>query len=89
MHPQPLSPRLLNRYKLSAYLTSSPPSFYVSGQATYVVQFVVEPAGVAHRVAIAVAPPKGGGGGLTVSAAGASSSRSGLGRRKMHTVNTL
>lgn len=43
----------------------------------YVVQFVVEPAGIAHRVTIAVAPPKGGGGGLTVSAAGASSSRSG------------
>lgn len=40
-----------------------------------VVEFVVEPAGVAHRVTVPVAPPQGGRGCLAVRAAGASSPR--------------
>lgn len=46
--------------------------------ATYIVQFEVKAAGVAHRVPVPVAPPQGGGGGLAVCAAGACTSRSGL-----------
>lgn len=45
---------------------------------TYIVQFEVKAAGVAHRVPVPVAPPQGGGGGLAVCAAGARTSRSGL-----------
>lgn len=40
-----------------------------------VVEFVVEPAGVAHRVSVPVAPPQSGRGRLAVRAAGAGSSR--------------
>lgn len=39
------------------------------------MQFVVEAAGVADRVSVAVAPPERGGGRLTVRAAGASAPR--------------
>lgn len=45
---------------------------------THVVEFVVEPAGVAHRVTVPVAPPQSGRGCLAVRAAGASSPRSRL-----------
>lgn len=38
------------------------------------MQLVVQAAGVAHGVSIAVAPPQCGGGGLTVSTTGAGSS---------------
>lgn len=42
---------------------------------TYVVEFVVEAAGVAHRVSVAVASPQRGRSGLAVCTAGSSSSR--------------
>lgn len=45
---------------------------------THVVEFVVEPAGVAHRVTVPVAPPQSGRGCLAVRAAGAGSPRSRL-----------
>ena len=47
---------------------------------TYVVQLVVQAAGVADGVPVPVAPPEGGGGGLAVRAAGARTSCSGLER---------
>lgn len=45
---------------------------------TYVMQLIVEAAGVAHWVSICIAPPECGGGRLTVSTTGACSSGSGL-----------
>ena len=45
------------------------------------MQLVVEAAGVADRVPVAIAPPERGGGGLAVRAAGAGTSSGGL-RRK-------
>lgn len=42
----------------------------------HVMQFIVEAAGVAHRVSICIAPPECGGGRLTVSTTGACSSGS-------------
>lgn len=44
----------------------------VTKTLTYVVQFIVEAASVAHRVPVGVTPPECGGGGLTVGTAGAS-----------------
>lgn len=50
-------------------------AFLLHGQRpVHVVQLVVQAAGVAHGVSIAVAPPQCGGGGLTVSTTGAGSS---------------
>jgi len=51
---------------------------------THVVEFIVEPAGVAHRVTVPVAPPQSGRGCLAVRAAGASSPRSRLCRQEKH-----
>lgn len=50
----------------------------VPTQGTHVMQLVVKPTGVAHRVAVGVAAPQGGRGGSAVGAAGAGSSRGGL-----------
>lgn len=50
-------------------------SFLLHGQRpVHIVQFIVEAAGVAHRVSICIAPPECGGGRLTVSTTGACSS---------------
>lgn len=45
---------------------------------TYVMQFIVEAAGIAHWVPICIAPPECGGGCLTVRTTGTCSSGSGL-----------
>lgn len=45
---------------------------------TYIVELIVQAAGIAHRVAIRIAPPEGGGGRLAVGTAGACSSGSRL-----------
>lgn len=45
----------------------------VTKTLTYVVQFIVEAAGVAHGVPVGITPPESGGGGLTVGTAGARS----------------
>lgn len=60
-----------------------------SDLATYVVQFVVEAAGVAYGVTIPIAPPKSSSRCLAVSAAGAGSSSSGLGERKIRKINVM
>ena len=45
---------------------------------TYIVQLVVEPAGVTHGIAVGISPPQGGSGGLTVRAGRARSPGCGL-----------
>lgn len=50
---------------------------------TYVVQFIVEAAGIAHWVPICIAPPERGGGRLTVSTTGACSSGGRLRKKKV------
>lgn len=48
--------------------------------ATYIMQFVVQSAGIAHRFPVLVAPPERGGGGLAVGARGARTPRRALQR---------
>lgn len=82
--------RPLNQLKTSSpplLLPSQTPHsfFFPPPEATYIVQFKVKAAGVAHRISVPVAPPKGGGGGLAVCTAGACTSSSGLKEAgKMH-----
>lgn len=73
-HPPHPSLILNNQCNLSVYWAHAEGW----GAETYVVQFIVQAAGVAHRVSIRVAPPESGGGRLAVGTTGARSSGSRL-----------